>query len=663
MTARVTRGHAAKEAAFLALDKENAIPQFSSPPVTLGSLSSKAKRRHVSKKATIGSQLHRVKAEIDDQAPHSMPISPSRNTEAMKDAAVAGETDRKTEEHHAYPSPVGKAGKKRKRSVKAEDPEKYVELQHNMRSVPEAPEGMEEGDAETEESTAKHRATKRTPVRKGEPETPAQSAAKSAKAAKDAERALVQLTTVKAKFAEEEAKRETAIESGKKTKSESYGLCEGKTPFPRWQHPTPEECQEVHHILLKHHPDVHPQPKTISPPSEFVAGCGEVRSILDALIRTRLSASTTGRNSNAAYQGMVKRYGLLKSGVGMGSVDYNAVRLAPVQDLFHAIKNGGLAVSKSADIKALLDLVYQENQTRRKELLAAQAKNNSLTAPKGADTENDTQKAAEIKLAEDENLSLDHLYTLPTYDAIYKMMNYPGIGVKTAACVAMFCMQRPCFAVDTHVFRLAKWLGWVPPPTEKVKGEKAVDRDTTFSHLEVRVPDHLKYMLHQLFLKHGKTCPRCRGNTGEGSADWGEGCVIEHLVQRTGSRKGGGGDSPVKAKKTGSQARSKKAIDSDDEEDEEEEMPDLHDKDEEDGYLESPTRARTPIKAKPRTTRTTTQIPSYGRSAKATPEKIAKASSPKKTTATASKPKRKSTPANGWKGGKAVRSREASMET
>jgi hypothetical protein len=61
---------------------------------------------------------------------------------------------------------------------------------------------------------------------------------------------------------------------------------------------------------------------------------------------------------------------------------------------------------------------------------------------------------------------------------------------------------------------------------------------TAFSHLEVRIPDHLKYSLHQLFIRHGKSCPRCRAITGESSAGWEEGCVIDHLVTRTGKRKG-----------------------------------------------------------------------------------------------------------------------------
>ena len=314
------------------------------------------------------------------------------------------------------------------------------------------------------------------------------------------------------------------------------------------------------------------------PPSQIVAGCGQVPSILDALIRTLLSAATTNKNSSSAYQGMVARYGIVQKGVGKGSVDYNAVRLASQPDLEAAISSGGLAKAKSKNIKAILDMVYAENQARREAHLASKAHPEAGAAPKGADEETEEQKAAEIALAEEDVLSLDHYYTLPTYDAIFTFVKYPGIGVKTAACTALFCMQRDCFAVDTHVFRLAKWLGWVPPDNKKV------GRDTTFSHLEVRIPDELKFDLHQLFIKHGKTCPRCRASTGESSAKWGNGCVIDHIVKITGPRKEGVSPTKKGAKPSSAGKKSKKrAKDSEDEdEDEDDESLPALDGDEDD---------------------------------------------------------------------------------
>jgi hypothetical protein len=65
----------------------------------------------------------------------------------------------------------------------------------------------------------------------------------------------------------------------------------------------------------------------------------------------------------------------------------------------------------------------------------------------------------------------------------------------------------------------------------------------------VRVPDELKYPLHQLLIRHGKSCPRCRAITSEGSAGWDEGCPIEHIVKRSGGRKDVGGEGSPKKKK------------------------------------------------------------------------------------------------------------------
>ena len=76
-------------------------------------------------------------------------------------------------------------------------------------------------------------------------------------------------------------------------------------------------------------------------------------------------------------------------------------------------------------------------------------------------------------------------------------------------------------------------------PKSTKKGQPKVDRNTTYSHCDARIPDEFKYPLHQLLIKHGKVCPRCRAVTGQNSANWEEGCPIEHLVKRHGAKKGG----------------------------------------------------------------------------------------------------------------------------
>ncbi|KAF2655779.1 base excision DNA repair protein [Lophiostoma macrostomum CBS 122681] len=350
--------------------------------------------------------------------------------------------------------------------------------------------------------------------------------------------------------------------SPKKGKNNSYGLTPGQTPYPNWPHPTAEECAEVVRLLSTVHGEVK-APKTIPIPSLNISGCGEVPSVLDALIRTRLSAATSGTNSSRAFAGLVTKFGILQEGVGKGSVDWNKVRLADTKDVFEAIKSGGLAAVKSKDIKEILQMVWEENQERRAGLVSSDG------AP-GSNNEGEQEKDAEVAKAEENVLSLDHLHLLSTDDAFNALVKYPGIGPKTASCVLLFCLQRPSFAVDTHVFRLSTWLGWVPlagDPAGLAPGSKGnfagPTRNSTYAHLDVRIPDNLKYPLHQLFIKHGKTCPRCRAITGENSEGWQKGCVIDHLVKRSGVRKGTGA-SPVKGR---NKANKKRKVD--DESDEE----------------------------------------------------------------------------------------------
>lgn len=363
---------------------------------------------------------------------------------------------------------------------------------------------------------------------------------------------------------------EKATATDKKTpkKKASYGLTPGQTPYPNYPHPTAKECEEVTRILSKVHGEV-TMPKEVPLPSLEVSGCGEVPSVLDAVIRTRLSAATSDTNSNRAFAGLVKRFGILQSGVGKGSVDWNAVRKSDVKEIFEVIKSGGLADVKSKDIKKILQMVWEENQARRDTLKSSKAESED-----NAD-EGDEEKDREMQKADEDIVSLDHLHLLSNDDAFAHLTSYPGIGPKSASCVLLFCLQRPSFAVDTHVFRLCKWLNWVPPPGDErglapnAKGTFAgPTRNSTYAHCEVRVPDHLKYPLHKLLIKHGKSCPRCRAITGESSEGWDQGCPIDQLVQRSGGRKGDGG-SPAKANKNAAGGRKvkkgRKNVDSEDE--------------------------------------------------------------------------------------------------
>ncbi|KAF2829884.1 DNA glycosylase [Ophiobolus disseminans] len=431
----------------------------------------------------------------------------------------------KVEDYPANAPVTLKSTKRAKKSVVKE--ENVNDLPHGLGAIPDLP-LKKEVDA---------------------PEPPSKKATKPKKAAKASKAKTEDVNDLVAKAT---STTDAAPKKKAKAKNNTYGLTPGHTPYPNWPHPTPEECEEVTRLLSKVHGKVE-APKTIPLPSLEVSGCGEVPSVLDALIRTRLSAATSGTNSSRAFAGLVARFGVLKSGIGKGSVDWNKVRLADTKEVFEAIKSGGLADVKSKDISKILQMVWEENQERRKALQSEK------TEAAGESNEPANEKNDEIEKAQNDIVSLDHLHLLSTDDAFTHLTRYPGIGPKTASCVLLFCLQRPSFAVDTHVFRLCKWLGWVPPPGDPAglaPGAKGAftgaTRNSTYAHCEVRVPDEFKYPLHQLLIRHGKSCPRCRAITGEGSAGWDEGCPIEHLVERTGERKGGSASasgSPVKGKK------------------------------------------------------------------------------------------------------------------
>ena len=94
----------------------------------------------------------------------------------------------------------------------------------------------------------------------------------------------------------------------------------------------------------------------------------------------------------------------------------------------------------------------------------------------------------------------------------------PGVGPKTAACVLLFSLDRPFFPVDTHVHRVAKRLGLVPP------GADAVATQASFQE---SVADDEMYPLHMNLIRHGReVCTAERPRCSE--------CVLRDLCPRIG---------------------------------------------------------------------------------------------------------------------------------
>lgn len=230
------------------------------------------------------------------------------------------------------------------------------------------------------------------------------------------------------------------------------------SPFPEFAHPTPAEALEVHKILSgKHPPPVRrPPPRTAT--NNSAQTCGDVPNVMDALIGTILSQNTSAINSTRAKKGLDDAF---------GHNNFEAMASAPRDQVVHAISAGGLANKKAAVIQALLHQVKARHGAYSLQHLAGEGQSARL---------------------QDEEI-------------MHQLLSYDGIGPKTAACVLLFCLGRDSFAVDTHVYRLTRLLGWIPAKANRVLAQ---------AHLDARVPAHLKYGLHVLMVQHGRACKGCQ---------------------------------------------------------------------------------------------------------------------------------------------------------
>lgn len=172
------------------------------------------------------------------------------------------------------------------------------------------------------------------------------------------------------------------------------------------------------------------------------------------LVLTILSQNTADTNSGRAFVQLMRSY-----------PSWRAIAEVPTPDVVSAIQVGGLAQQKAPRIQAALRAVFARS-------------------PSG---------------------DLSFLRDMPLSEARAWLRSLPGVGPKTAACVLLFALGLPAMPVDTHVERVAKRLGLIPP---KVTAEQA------HTLLEAAVDPTSYYPFHMLFIKHGRrTCdarrPRC----------------------------------------------------------------------------------------------------------------------------------------------------------
>ena len=186
----------------------------------------------------------------------------------------------------------------------------------------------------------------------------------------------------------------------------------------------------------------------------------EVCCTLNALVRTILSQNTTDKLSKQCFENLKIKFPTWKSVLKASNASVEA-----------SIKMGGLSQIKVARIKSILEKILEEHP--------------------------DDCVNGEPSLKWLNNLSTEEIKT--------ELGRFKGVGPKTISCVLLFNLKRAEFPVDTHVWFIAKRLGWVP---------SSCSREDCYAHLNARIPDFIKFDLHVLLVEHGKKCQACSKGKG-----------------------------------------------------------------------------------------------------------------------------------------------------
>jgi endonuclease-3 len=178
---------------------------------------------------------------------------------------------------------------------------------------------------------------------------------------------------------------------------------------------------------------------------------------LDELISTILSQNTNDTNRDRAFLALQARF-----------PTWENVRDAETSELIEAIRPAGLANRKGPRIQNILREITEKVGT----------------------------------------LSLEFLSGLSIEEAKQWLMQFNGVGPKTAAIVLQFSLNLPAFPVDTHILRVTKRLGLIP---EKMSAQQA------HQHLGEMFTKEMYYSAHLNIIRLGReicharkpNCPVC----------------------------------------------------------------------------------------------------------------------------------------------------------
>ena len=189
---------------------------------------------------------------------------------------------------------------------------------------------------------------------------------------------------------------------------------------------------------------------------------GMVNDPFKVLVRTIISQSTAEANTRRAYSNLSRK--MLLTPKSLAEAD--------IKEIADALFVAGLYRNKARIIKKVSQLIIE-------------------------------------KL----NGSLDFIYSKPLKEAREKLLGLPGVGPKTADIILLFCAKRPVLPVDTHVNRVSKRLGLVPPEADYEKIREC---------LQALYPPEEYFTVHMLFISLGREiCKAKRPRHDE--------CPVNHL--------------------------------------------------------------------------------------------------------------------------------------
>ena len=178
---------------------------------------------------------------------------------------------------------------------------------------------------------------------------------------------------------------------------------------------------------------------------------------VDELVSTILSQNTNDVNRDRGFDALRERF-----------PTWEQVRDAPQDQVIEAIRVAGLANQKGPRIQNVL---------------------RQITEMRG-------------------DLDLSFLNQFTPQEAREWLVQFKGVGPKTAAIVLQFSLDMPAFPVDTHIYRITGRLGLRP---EKMNADK------THIHMEELLPPETYYPAHLNIIRLGREicqarkprCPKC----------------------------------------------------------------------------------------------------------------------------------------------------------